>query len=152
MTSLQEYWDVATFFEISVLAENYAKAVQASECMFKLKPPNWYLKSTIGNIRLINRFRKKPEDAERSPDEHIFNIWMEYFIDATDEEISDVIKFPILVLEPTKTYQPSYATVNMDADEKSVQITNVCLDCMKKMDCRRLHNWEIDASNIRGVR
>lgn len=150
LSSLKDYWDVATFFEISVLAENYAKAVYASECMFKLKPPNWYLKSTIGNIKLINHFRKKSE-SEPSAEEKMFNFWMEYFIDATEEEVNNFIKFSILILEPTKAYQPSYVTVNMDAEIKSIEITNVCFDCLKKNECHRPHNWLIEVSAIRGV-
>ncbi|XP_042878655.1 mitogen-activated protein kinase kinase kinase 15-like isoform X1 [Penaeus japonicus] len=155
LSSLQDYWDVATFFEISVLAEDYGKAIQAAECMFKLKPPNWYLKSTIGNIMLINRFRKRSEDSEPSPEENIFNFWIDYFVEGTKTDLGDVIRFPILILEPTGMYQPSYylpsyVTVNLGAEEKSIQLSNLCIDRMKGI-CRRVHEWLFTASSIKSI-
>ncbi|XP_031844801.1 apoptotic signal-regulating kinase 1 isoform X2 [Nomia melanderi] len=150
LSSLKDYWDVATFFEISVLAEDYSKAIQAAECMFRLKPPNWYLKSTIGNISLIDRIRKKNEEAEVSPEEQIFSFWMDYFVEATKSEVGDSIRFPLLVLEPSKILMPSYVNVNLGAEEKSVQLWNLCLDNMKN-SCKQVHDWLFTANMIRSV-
>jgi mitogen-activated protein kinase kinase kinase 5 len=150
LSSLTEYWDVATFFEISVLAENYAKAIQAAECMFKLNPPNWYLKSTIGNITLIERFRKKTEESESNPEQQIFQFWMEFFIEATNQEPTSKVRYPILILEPQKINMPSYVMVNMDAEEKNIQIINICLQ-HSKGTCRKVHDFLFNADQIKSV-
>lgn len=152
LASLKEYWDVATFFEISVLAEDYSKAIQSAECMFKLQPPNWYLKSTIGNIALIHRFRKKKKENDQlgSMKEQIFQFWMEFFLEATNSEAENNIRFPILVFEPQKINMPSYLTINMGADEKSIQIVNLCLNHSNNT-CKKLHDFVFTASQIKSV-
>ncbi|KAL4096972.1 hypothetical protein QTP88_021830 [Uroleucon formosanum] len=150
LSSLNEYWAVATFFEISVLAEDYGKAIQAAECMFKLKPSIWYLKSTVGNIELIDKFRKKNEEIEYTVEKDIFKFWMEYFVEATKTEIDDSIRFPILVLEQLKVYMPSYVVVNLGAEEKSIFLCNQCIKCTRNI-CKQIHKWLFVASMIRSV-
>ncbi|XP_037080511.1 mitogen-activated protein kinase kinase kinase 15-like isoform X2 [Pollicipes pollicipes] len=151
LSSLQDYWDIATFFEISVLAENYSKAIQAAESMFKLKSPNWYLKSTIGNITLIQKFRKHSEDNEKVPEMQIFDFWMDYFSEGIVDEASvNTIRFPVLVLEPTKEYMPSYVVVNLDAETSAMHISNLCLDSLKDR-CRRVHEFVLEATHIKSI-
>ena len=151
LKSLQDYWDVATFFEISTLAQEFGKAVQAAECMFNLKPPKWYLKSTIGNISLITSARKVED--QKSPDEQLFDFWLEYFSDACSDESTPSVRFPVIILEPTRVYMPSYVTVNNSEDEQSVQIWNLCRDCLvDQKSCRKVHKWLYSASQIKTMR
>ncbi len=153
LKTLADYWDVATFFEISVLAENYAKACEAAECMFNLKPPGWYLKSTIRNICLINDFRRKPEDARLSAEEQHFQFWMEFFIEAAKDDPGHMIRFPVIILEIDKSTMPSYVTINLDdQDGKSLQISNLCRLCLSSDSCKRPHKWLFPSSKIRGLR
>uniref|UniRef100_A0AAG5DVK9 mitogen-activated protein kinase kinase kinase n=1 Tax=Anopheles atroparvus TaxID=41427 RepID=A0AAG5DVK9_ANOAO len=153
LAQIKDYWNVATFFEISVLAENYAKAIQAAECMFKLRPPKWYLKSTIGNITLIDIARKRTEESgggNASIERQIFQFWMEFFFEATAAEPSSTVRFPILILEPQKIYMPSYVSIHMDAEQKSIDITNICQQHAKG-SCLKLHDFNFLASQIKSV-
>ncbi|XP_078310104.1 mitogen-activated protein kinase kinase kinase 15-like isoform X7 [Crassostrea virginica] len=147
LTSLQDYWDVATFFEISVLAQDYGKAVQAAECMFRLEPPNWYLKSTVGNISLIMRFKKKT--TSYSKELQLFNFWMEFFAEAckTDSKELTSSSFPILVQEPTKVLMPSYVQINWDEETKEVRLWHV----YPESECAKDHDWTFPATSIKGV-
>lgn len=175
LEDLLDYWEVAIFFEISVITEDYETAVQAAKCMFKLKPPFWYLRSTMGNIQLIRKFRKKEEEKEGKkppPEVELFNFWAEYFANGiiTDQdEVNKQIRFPVLIYErPSKKpttmstslcareeyefpYIPSSVTVNESADPKSVSILNICKDCLKSGPCLKPHSWNIPFDLIRGV-
>lgn len=150
LSSIKDYWNVATFFEISVLAENYAKAIQAAECMFWLKPPKWYLKSTIGNITLIDCSRRKSDESLTSIEQQIFQFWMEFFIEATNAEPSSSVRFPILIQETPKVLLPSYVSIHMNADQKSIDIVNMCQQ-HEKDNCRKVHNFNFLASQIKSV-
>ena len=72
------------------------QANQAAERMFTLYPPPWYLKSTINNISLIQRFRKRHAE-KMGTNETIFQFWLDYFSDAIAENVedSDQIRFPV---------------------------------------------------------
>lgn len=148
LSSLQDYWDVATFFEFSVLFQQYGKAVQAAECMFKLKPPDWYLKSTVGNIQLIDSYRKSNE--METPDKVIFNFWMEFFLEAVKPPDERNFRFPVLILEPNKEYMPSYVCINLQAEEQTLKLNNLCKKCLVG-ECTKIHDWEFTANSIRSV-
>uniref|UniRef100_A0A665X6L0 mitogen-activated protein kinase kinase kinase n=1 Tax=Echeneis naucrates TaxID=173247 RepID=A0A665X6L0_ECHNA len=122
LEKMNNYWDVGQFFTVSMLANDIPKATQAAEKLFKLKPPVWYLCSVVQNLHLIQRFKK--QTVEHSPQRERLNFWMDIIVEAT-QRTTNRLRFPVLILEPTKVYQPSYVSINNEAEEKNVSIWHV---------------------------
>lgn len=55
---------------------------------------------------------------------------MEFFIEATGTPAEDSIRFPALVLEPSKVLIPTYVCVNLGADQKTVQVRLTSINFM----------------------
>ncbi|KAG3271757.1 hypothetical protein H1C71_029988, partial [Ictidomys tridecemlineatus] len=143
LEKMNNYWDVGQFFTVSMLANDVGKAVQAAERLFKLKPPVWYLRSLVQNLLLIRRF-KKPI-IEHSPRQERLTFWLDIIFEATNE-VSNGLRFPVLVIEPTKVYQPSYVSINSEAEERTVSLWHVSPTEMKQ-----IHEWNFAASSIKGI-
>ncbi|KAA8580554.1 hypothetical protein FQN60_013512 [Etheostoma spectabile] len=143
LEKMNNYWDVGQFFTVSMLANDIPKATQAAEKLFKLKPPLWYLRSVVQNLQLIQRFKK--QTVEHSPQRERLNFWMDIIVEAT-QGTTNRLRFPVLILEPTKVYQPSYVSINNEAEEKNVSIWHVSPPEMKG-----IHEWNFTAMSIKGI-
>ncbi|XP_028821930.1 mitogen-activated protein kinase kinase kinase 15 isoform X6 [Denticeps clupeoides] len=143
LEKMNNYWDVGQFFTVSMLANDIPKAVQAAEKLFKLKPPIWYLRSVVQNLQLIQHFKK--QNQEHSPQKERLNFWMDIIVEAT-RDTTNGLRFPVLILEPTKVYQPSYVSINNEADEKNVSIWHV-----SPAETKGIHEWNFTATSIKGI-
>lgn len=152
LQNLTEYWDVATYFEVSVLAENYQKACEAALMMVKLKPPVWYLKSTMENIKLINRCAATISPIEKEKQQFLF--WSEFFMEATEADTDiNCPRYPVLILELNKEFTPSYLTLNNE--EGTVILSHVLENSQQKKihqsERKGIHRWHFTRNNIKAV-
>ncbi|XP_037312384.2 mitogen-activated protein kinase kinase kinase 15 isoform X2 [Pungitius pungitius] len=143
LEKMNNYWDVGQFFTVGMLASDIPKATQAAEKLFKLKPPLWYLRSVVQNLQLILRFKK--QSVEHSPQRERLNFWMDIIVEAT-QGTTNRLRFPVLILEPTKVYQPSYVSINNEAEEKNVSIWHV-----SPAETKGIHEWNFTAMSIKGI-
>ncbi|XP_058468910.1 mitogen-activated protein kinase kinase kinase 5 isoform X1 [Solea solea] len=145
LDKLQSYWDVGFFLGASILACDNTRVIQASEKLFKLKAPIWYLRSLVETILIYQHF-KKPSTEQAAPKQELVDFWMDFMVEATKKDVSSV-RFPVLILEPTKVYLPSYLSINKDVDDNTVSIWHVAPDDENK----GIHEWNFCATSVRGV-
>uniref|UniRef100_A0A8C4LWN4 mitogen-activated protein kinase kinase kinase n=1 Tax=Equus asinus asinus TaxID=83772 RepID=A0A8C4LWN4_EQUAS len=144
LEKLQSYWEVGFFLGASVLANDHMRVIQASEKLFKLKTPAWYLRSIVETILIYKHFVKLTTEQPVAKQE-LVDFWMDFLVEATKTDVT-VVRFPVLILEPTKIYQPSYLSINNEVEEKTISIWHVLPD-----DKKGIHEWNFSASSVRGV-
>ncbi|XP_065125035.1 mitogen-activated protein kinase kinase kinase 5 [Paramisgurnus dabryanus] len=145
LDKLQSYWDVGFFLGASILACDNTRVIQASEKLFKIKAPIWYLRSLVETILIYKHFSKPSTDQASAPKQELVDFWMDFMVESTQKDVTSV-RFPVLILEPTKIYQPSYLSINNDVEENTLSIWHVTPD-----DKKGLHEWNFSAASVRGV-
>ena len=102
LKDLNDYWEVATYFELHTVRYDWQKACQAALHMYLLNPPIWYLKSTINNLKILHQARqirrnKYKPSIDIPPENQIYSFWMEFFCDAIASNSPDQREFPAQV-------------------------------------------------------
>ncbi|XP_062322451.1 mitogen-activated protein kinase kinase kinase 5 isoform X2 [Osmerus eperlanus] len=139
---MQDYWDVGFYLGASILANEPCKVIQASEKIYRLKAPMWYVGSIMETYVLYRQFSKPPE--VRSPHQDTMDFWMELLLQACKPSESTG-RCPVLVMEPSKLLQPSIVCVSEEDDSCTVQLKHVT------PPKKGLHQWTFPADAIRGV-
>ncbi|XP_029928607.1 mitogen-activated protein kinase kinase kinase 5 [Myripristis murdjan] len=142
LEKMKDYWDVGFFLGASILANEHKKVIEASEKLYRLKAPIWYVGSIMETYILYRQFAKPPE--VRSLKQETVDFWMELLMQACKPTVS-TDRCPVLILEPSKVFQPALVCVSEEDESRTVQLKHVTP--LKK----GLHQWTFPASAIRGV-
>ncbi|KAM9852411.1 mitogen-activated protein kinase kinase kinase 5 [Aulostomus maculatus] len=142
LEKMKDYWDVGFYLGANILANAHRKVIEASEKLYKLKAPIWYVASIMETYILYRQFAKPPE--VRSPKQDNVDFWMELLLQAC-KPTDSTGRCPVLILEPSKVLQPAIVSVSEEDESRTVQLKHITP--LKK----GLHQWTFPASAIRGV-
>ncbi|XP_043973999.1 mitogen-activated protein kinase kinase kinase 5 isoform X1 [Gambusia affinis] len=142
LEKMTEYWDVGFYLGANILAKEFRKVIEASEKLYRLKAPVWFLASIMETYILYRQFAKPPE--VRSPKQDMMDFWMELLLQSCKPTVL-TNHCPVLILEPSKVFQPSIVSVSEEDESRTVQLKHVTP--LKK----GLHQWTFPATKIRGV-
>ncbi|KAB5586332.1 hypothetical protein PHYPO_G00000380 [Pangasianodon hypophthalmus] len=142
LEKMHDYWDVGFYLGAGILANEHKKVIEASEKLYRLKAPMWYIGSVMETYILYKQFAKPL--VVKHPKQEIVDFWMELHMQACKPTLSTA-HCPVLILEPTKIFQPSILSVCEEDKSRTVQLRHVTQ--LQK----GLHEWTFPASAIRGV-
>uniref|UniRef100_A0A671SZD1 mitogen-activated protein kinase kinase kinase n=1 Tax=Sinocyclocheilus anshuiensis TaxID=1608454 RepID=A0A671SZD1_9TELE len=133
LEKMQDYWDVGFYLGAGILANEQKKVIEASEKLYRLKAPMWYVASIMETYILYKQFAK-PRDVSH-PKRETVEFWMELMVQACKPTVSTA-RCPVLILEPTKVFQPSIISVSEEDDSRTVQTNCAGCSVISKFDER----------------
>uniref|UniRef100_A0A4W6C1E9 mitogen-activated protein kinase kinase kinase n=1 Tax=Lates calcarifer TaxID=8187 RepID=A0A4W6C1E9_LATCA len=122
LEKMRDYWDVGFFLGANILANEHRKVIEASEKLYRLKAPIWYVASIMETYILYRQFAKLPEVASLKQD--TVDFWMELLLQTCKPTVS-TDRCPVLILEPSKVFQPAIVCVSEEDESRTVQLKHV---------------------------
>ncbi|KAK5604686.1 hypothetical protein CRENBAI_012894 [Crenichthys baileyi] len=86
LEKMTDYWDVGFYLGANILAKEFRKVIEASEKLYRLNAPVWYLASIMETYILYHQFVKAPE--VRSPKQDTMDFWMELLLQSCRPTVS----------------------------------------------------------------
>uniref|UniRef100_A0A8D3DH36 mitogen-activated protein kinase kinase kinase n=1 Tax=Scophthalmus maximus TaxID=52904 RepID=A0A8D3DH36_SCOMX len=122
LEKMRDYWDVGFYLGANILVNEHRKVIEASEKLYRLKAPIWYVASIMETYILYRQFSKLP--VVRYPKQDTVDFWMELLLQTCKPTVS-TDRCPVLVLEPSKVLQPAIVCVSEEDESRTVQLKHV---------------------------
>ncbi|NWJ11331.1 M3K6 kinase, partial [Crypturellus undulatus] len=160
LEKLHYYWDVGFCLGTSILANDPAKVIQASEKLYKLNAPRWYLVSVMETFLLYQHFQRSPR--AQCARQELANFWLGFLLEGcrppAPEQRCPCFGDPgdrgdgvpsvqqVLVLALSKVLQPAQVAVRSGAAEPAVTLSLV-----QPPDETAASSWTFAPAAIRGI-
>ncbi|XP_038566796.1 mitogen-activated protein kinase kinase kinase 5 isoform X1 [Micropterus salmoides] len=142
LEKMKDYWDVGFYLGANILANEHRKVIEASDKLYRLKAPTWFMSSIMETYILYRQVAKPPE--VKSPKQDTVDFWMELLLQSC-KPTDCTSRCPVLILEPSKVLQPAIVSVSEEDESRTVQLKHIV------PLTKGLHQWTFPASEIRGV-
>ncbi|KAM6190787.1 mitogen-activated protein kinase kinase kinase 6 [Sarcoramphus papa] len=140
---LHYYWDVGFCLGAGILANDLSKVIQASEKLYKLNAPGWYLVSVMETFLLYKHFQRSPQVP--SARQELADFWLGFLLEACQPFVARP-QCPVLVLELSKVLCPARLALRGGTEEPALTLALVC-----PTEEKAASSWTFAATAIRGV-
>ncbi|NXY79880.1 M3K5 kinase, partial [Glareola pratincola] len=143
LEELRYYWDVGFCLGAGILANDLSKVIQASEKLYKLNAPGWYLVSVMETFLLYKHFQRSPQVP--SSQQELADFWLGFLLEAC-QPFAAVPHCPVLVLELGKVLRPARLELRSGTEDPTLALALVC-----PTEEKAASSWIFAATAIRGV-